>query len=77
MTSTSLASDLTQHLVNNAAVELDGDSARSESAWCFVRYDAGGGPVLSAMGRYVDVLVRTDDGWRFARREVHRDTPVV
>jgi ketosteroid isomerase-like protein len=77
MTSASLASDLTQHLVNNAEIELDGDTARSESAWCYVRYAADGGPVLSAMGRYVDVLVRTPEGWRFARREVHRDTPVV
>jgi ketosteroid isomerase-like protein len=58
-----------KHLLFQPQIELDGDRATVESG--FARLDEGdAGPVLRSFGRYLDVLVRCDDGrWRFASRE--------
>lgn len=57
-----------KHVVTGARIELDGDSAHSESY--FMRIDeVGGTPVIRAAGRYLDALIRCSDGiWRFERR---------
>ena len=36
----------------------------------------GDRPVAIQTGRYVDEVVRTDDGWRFARRTLTLDGPL-
>jgi SnoaL-like protein len=63
------------HLVANPLIEVDGDQATAESVWCYVTRDFSDNPVLSFIGHYEDVLVRTENGWRFQRRVAYRDFP--
>jgi len=60
----------TQHLVGNVDVVVEGDAA---TAQCYlqaqhVQEGVEGGDLFVIAGRYSDEVVRTDDGWRFARR---------
>jgi ketosteroid isomerase-like protein len=62
--------DLSQHLVGNHEVTIDGDTATHR---CYlqaqhVRQAASGGPNYLVGGRYEDRLVRTPNGWRIAHR---------
>jgi hypothetical protein len=64
--------DVTQHLIANVAIELDGDRA---SAVCYVHAQhtltgADGGDNFMIGGQYRDRLVRTAEGWRFAYRSL-------
>jgi uncharacterized protein (TIGR02246 family) len=64
-----LAAGDDRHLVANTEITLDGDSATASSTWVYItRADK-----LAMVGRYIDTLRRTPDGWRFARREAPRD----
>jgi len=57
-----------KHLLMEPDVTVDGDRARCRSYFLRVDY-LDGAPVIVAMGRYLDELVRGDDGvWRFTRR---------
>jgi hypothetical protein len=61
-----------QHLLANHRVELDGDAARCV---CQVRaFSAGTGSTAGRsyelLGEYRDRLVRTEEGWRIAHREM-------
>jgi 3-phenylpropionate/cinnamic acid dioxygenase small subunit len=61
---------ISQHLISNQQVELDGESA---TCGCYLqaqhtlRGTEGGDNYIMA-GRYLDDVVRTDAGWRIARR---------
>lgn len=59
----------TRHLVSTVAVTVDGDEAVAESYWQFITQTTTT-PVLGMLGHYRDTLVRTDDGWRVARRQI-------
>jgi SnoaL-like domain len=64
--------DDSQHIVSNHQVTIDGDSATHR---CYlhaqhIRRAAQGGPHYVVAGRYVDRLVRTDDGWRISHRDL-------
>lgn len=63
------------HLVFNPEVAVDGDSATARSHFAFVARDAGDRPDVRMVGHYEDVLTRTPDGWRFARRQAFVDIP--
>jgi ketosteroid isomerase-like protein len=63
------------HLVDNAVVDIDGDRATAVSTWVYITRDFSDNPVLSLIGHYRDVLVRTESGWRFQRREAYLDFP--
>ena len=63
------------HLVTNADVRLDGDRATSEVMWTVVEQAPDGKPVVGAIGRHVDDLVRERGRWRFARRRGLVDIP--
>ena len=63
------------HLVDNAVIEVDGDRATAESTWVYITRDFSDNPVLSLIGHYRDVVVRTNAGWRFSRREAYLDFP--
>jgi hypothetical protein len=63
------------HLVANPLIDVDGDRATAESVWVYITRDFSDKPVLSFIGHYEDVLVRTDAGWRFQRRVAYRDFP--
>jgi hypothetical protein len=65
----------TQHLITNVLIELDGDSAVSESYFVVVAtVDYDGVPhTRIRAGRYVDRLDRRDREWRIAHRTVVDD----
>jgi len=62
--------DVTQHLMGNQLVELDGDRARCETyaLASHVSGDGGARRELTVAVIYEDELVRTPDGWRIAGR---------
>lgn len=64
---------VTQHLIGNVDVQVDGDTARST---CYlhaqhVRPNTPGGDSNIIAGMYEDALVRTSDGWRIRHRTLH------
>ena len=60
----------TSHHLSNVSIHLDGDRATAMSyVYAFHRMAVTGDP-LHYWGRWVDRLVRVDEGWRFAEREV-------
>jgi SnoaL-like domain len=58
------------HVLFNERIELHGDRADATSQSFFVAPGADGAPQLIRMASYVDSLVRTSQGWRFAKRVV-------
>ena len=58
------------HVLFNERIELNGDHARATSQSFFVAPGVDGSPHLVMMASYEDELVRTGEGWRFARRIV-------
>ena len=63
---------ISQHLVSNRKVDLDGDNAKCGcylQAQRTLRGTQGGDNFIMA-GRYLDQLTRTDLGWRISRREL-------
>lgn len=61
----------TRHDISTTVVSVDGDRATAASYFRFYR-EAHLTPVLAAMGRYDDVLLRTPGGWRLAHRVITR-----
>lgn len=64
--------DISQHLVGNHQIRIDGDRATGR---CYlqaqhVREAAPGPPNFIVAGRYDDRYVRTSGGWRIERREL-------
>jgi hypothetical protein len=57
----------TFHLMTNAIIDIQGDSATAVSKWTFVRI-VDGKPVIALAGRYDDTLVREKGQWKFLRR---------
>jgi 3-phenylpropionate/cinnamic acid dioxygenase small subunit len=61
---------ITQHLLGNLVVEVNGDTARAS---CYfraqhVRTGTPGGDTYIIAGRYIDTLSRTSLGWKIAER---------
>ena len=56
-----------KHLGGVPIIDLDGDTARVQSDFAFWR---GSDLVLFSAGYYIDNVARTEDGWRFASREI-------
>jgi ketosteroid isomerase-like protein len=67
----------THHLVLNPVIDVKGDTATAESTWGYVTRDDEDAPVLLMLGRYLDELRRTTDGWRFSRRVAYSDVPYI
>jgi 3-phenylpropionate/cinnamic acid dioxygenase small subunit len=65
------------HMLGNMAIDLDGDRATAWSRWLLIEQAPDGGMRMALAGSYSDALVRLPDGWRFARREVALDLPVM
>jgi hypothetical protein len=56
-----------KHIVMDPEIVVDGDLATSSTY--LVVIDAGPSPLARAVGRYLDTVVRCEDGrWRFAER---------
>ena len=62
------AISFTRHHITNPLIEVDGDFANARS---YFAVTSNNGPDHS--GTYVDRLVRTEQGWRFAYRVVRID----
>ena len=62
--------DATQHVMTNHLVSITGDKAAAHTygMWRLIRHAAGDPPVWDGTGYYDDLLVRTDAGWRIAKR---------
>lgn len=62
--------DATQHVMANHLVQVDGDRAWSHTcgSWRLIRHAAGDPPVWDGTGYYDDQWLRTDAGWRLAKR---------
>lgn len=58
----------TRHVVTTVSVNLQGADVASASSYWMFYVDTTSTPRLASMGRYDDLVVRTDDGWRIARR---------
>lgn len=56
-----------QHIINNTVIDLDGDTAHSETYYTFFGDNREGPPTL-AFGRYVDRLEKRNGEWRIAFR---------
>lgn len=67
----------THHLVLNPEIDVRGDTATASSTWGYVTRSGDDEPVLSMVGRYLDQLRRTADGWRFTRRVAYSDVPFI
>jgi len=63
------------HLLSNFEIEVHGDTATAWSRWSFVVPGPDQKPVMAQGGRYDDVLVREDGGWKFKRRVASNDLP--
>jgi hypothetical protein len=64
------AMQLTQHSISNALIDLAGDTARAET-YCTALHIIGmpGQRIEMVVGgRYLDTLVRTDEGWQISER---------
>jgi uncharacterized protein (TIGR02246 family) len=60
----------TSHHLSNVSIQLDGDRATAMSyVYAFHRMADTNDP-MHYWGRWVDRLVRLEEGWRFAEREV-------
>ncbi len=67
----------TYHLVLNPEIDVDGDTATARSTWGYVTRDEHDAPVFLMLGRYLDELRRTPEGWRFSRRVAYSDIPYI
>ena len=67
--------DTTMHFIGNQLIEINGDTASSETyAVAYHRLTENGEAKLFAIGvRYCDGLVRDGDQWRIQRRVVRTD----
>ena len=59
-----------RHLAVNLEITVDGDRAANVCDFMFWARNKEGRATLMFLGRYDDALVRTADGWQFARREI-------
>jgi hypothetical protein len=66
--------DVTQHLIGNHQVVVDGDSAtcRCQLQSQHTRIGFPGGENYKIAGMYLDRLVRTPSGWRIAHRTMQQ-----
>lgn len=67
----------THHLLLHPVIDIDGDTATASSTWGYVTRSETDAPVVLMLGRYLDRLRRTADGWRFSRRVAYSDIPYI
>ena len=58
-------------------IDIDGDTARAESAFLFLNQAPGEMPRLIAWGRYIDHFRREDGVWRIASRRCDTEASAV
>jgi hypothetical protein len=55
------------HVLSNAMIDIQGDTATAESKWTFIRM-VDEKPVIALSGSYADKLVRENGRWKFLSR---------
>lgn len=65
------------HIISSPQITLDGDHATSEVMWTVLRRNEKGRPVVDAVGRHRDELVRERGRWRFRKRRGFVDIPAA
>jgi uncharacterized protein (TIGR02246 family) len=65
------------HLITSPDVKIDGDTATSEVMWTVMTRGEDGKPFVGMVGRHMDTLVRTPEGWRIKRRAGDLSLPSV
>lgn len=60
----------TSHHLSNVAIQVDGDVATAQSYVYAFHRTVEDRSQLHVWGRWIDRLMRTQEGWRFAHREV-------
>jgi 3-phenylpropionate/cinnamic acid dioxygenase small subunit len=55
-----------KHMISEPLITVEGDTATATTDYAFVSRAL----VVTSCGRYHDNIVRQDDRWRFARREI-------
>ena len=67
-----------RHLISGLRVERNGvDAVELSANFLVVRTMHDGAMSLFGAGRYVDRVVRTEEGWKFARKDVVLDSRVI
>ena len=62
----------TKHMLSNFVIDVEGDTATASTYVHAVLVVTDEPPLwYEPVGRYVDRLVRTDDGWRISERTFH------
>jgi hypothetical protein len=64
-----------RHVLLPPEITVSGDAARSTMTFLVVQRQDDGRPVVRILGEYVDELVRTGEGWRYAKRVARLDMP--
>jgi iron complex outermembrane recepter protein len=64
------------HVLTNMLVDVAGDTAKAWSRWMLIVPGADGAMMIRRSGSYEDQLVRTPEGWKFAKRVVSHDVPL-
>lgn len=59
----------TSHHLSNVRIAVDGDRATARS-YAYAWHERHDGTQAHVWGRYADVLVRSDSGWRIAERTI-------
>ena len=65
--------ELTQHVVSNVLIQLDGHRARSESYVTAYHLHAGAEREMIFSGRYLDLHERREERWKILHRQVVMD----
>jgi uncharacterized protein (TIGR02246 family) len=65
----------TYHSTSDHKIDIDGDTAVSTSQWRHIMRGEKDAPIVVHHGHYEDILRRTHEGWRFARRDAFGDIP--
>lgn len=65
------------HIISNPTIRLDGDTATAQVMWTVIHRQPDGSPRLTMIGHHRDELLRTADGWRFAKRRGFVDLPAA
>jgi ketosteroid isomerase-like protein len=65
-----------RHILSNAHIVVNGDTATAMSRWTLLAQGEDGRTRVGGSGRYEDKLVRENGEWKFQRRFLIRDLPV-
>jgi 3-phenylpropionate/cinnamic acid dioxygenase small subunit len=60
----------TMHMISTVSVAFDGDDAATARSYFMFWSDTATDPTITSIGRYLDALRRTPDGWKLAQRTI-------